>query len=83
MNLSEQYKSSVKSAAKQLLDVNKAKASEMDCDKLRNCVQQALNFLGLSADEDDLKDLVHDLEYEVSIRHTTGSVIYNDYENDR
>lgn len=82
MNLSEQNKSAVKSAAKQLLDVKKAKASEMDCDKLQKYVEQALMFLGLNADDDDLNDLVHDLEYEVSVRHTTGSVIYNDYENE-
>lgn len=81
MKLTETHKNAVKSTAKQLIDVKGDKTADLDSNKLEQYINDALSFLGLNADNDEMKDLIQDLEYEVSVHHTTGSVIYNDYEN--
>lgn len=81
MRLNEEQRSAVKSSAKQLLEVQKKKTKELDAAMLLSYVNRALSFLGLESDDEDIKDLVHDLEYEVSVRHTKGSAIFNDYES--
>ena len=80
MILSEEQKSAIKSSAKQLLEIKKGTVKELNASMLHDYVKRALSFLGLVGDDDDIKDLVNDLEYEVSVRHTQGSAIFNDYE---
>lgn len=81
MKLNEEQKMAIKSSAKQLLNIKKAKASDLDSNALKDYISQAMLFLGLVGDSEDIKDLVHDLEYEVSVLHTKGSAIFNDYDN--
>lgn len=80
MILSEEQKSAIKSSAKQLLEIKKGTVKELNASMLHDYVKRALSFLGLVGDDDDIKDLVNDLEYEVSVRHTQGCAIFNDYE---
>lgn len=80
MILSEEQKSAIKSSAKQLLEIKKGTVKELNASMLHDYVKRALSFLGLVGDNDDIKDLVNDLEYEVSVRHTQGCAIFNDYE---
>lgn len=80
MILSEEQKSAIKSSAKQLLEIKKGTVKELNTSMLHDYVKRALSFLGLVGDDDDIKDLVNDLEYEVSVRHTQGCAIFNDYE---
>lgn len=81
MKLNEEQKMAIKSSAKQLLNIKKAKTSDLDSYSLKEYINQAMLFLGLNGDDDDTADLVHDLEYEVSVLHTKGSAIFNDYDN--
>lgn len=81
MLLNDEQKMAIKSSAKQLLNIKKAKASNLDLYSLKEYISQAMQFLGLDGDNDDISELVHDLEYEVSVRHTKGSAIFNDYDN--
>lgn len=81
MKLNEEQKMAIKSSAKQLLNIKKAKASDLDSSSLQEYISQAMHFLGLTGDKDDIIELVHDLEYEVSVLHTKGSAIFNDYDN--
>lgn len=79
MKLNEEEKSTVKSSAKMLVNVDKTK-TDIDAILLKDYVIRALCFLNMNADSEDITDLVHDLEYEVSVLHTKGSAIFNDYD---
>lgn len=83
MKLSEETKSSVKSITKQHLNIlNQEKGVDLDIDELRRHILMTLNFIGKSdADEEDIKELVNDLQYEVSIRHTKGCAIFSNYDS--
>lgn len=79
MKLTEEQKSSIKSISKQSLDFQK-KDKEIDLTTLKDVVNRTLFFLGFKADDEDIEELVHDMEYEVSVKHTKGSAIFSDYE---
>ncbi|MFV0545152.1 MAG: Z1 domain-containing protein [Bacteroides sp.] len=79
MKLNEDEKSIVKGSAKALINANKSR-TDIDALILKNYVIKALSFLGMDADSEDISDLVHDLEYEVSVLHTKGRAIFNDYD---
>ena len=83
MKLSEETKTSIKSITKQSLDLAKQnKLCDIDIDTMRQYVKSTFVFLGLTdVNQEDIDELVHDLEYEVSIHHTNGCAIFNDYDS--
>lgn len=78
--LSEQQKNVIKSMCKQMLDLIQKKQTDLDATTLKNVVAQMIATIGLEGSTSDINDMVRDLEYEVSVRHTKGCAIFNDYE---
>ena len=78
--LSEQQKNEIKSMCKNKLYLQEQKKEDLDATTLKNVVTEVLSFTGLEASDEDVNDMVRDLEYEVSVRHTKGCAIFNDYE---
>lgn len=78
--LSEQQKSIIKSMCKQMLDLKQQEKKEIDTTILKKVVAQMLAITGIEGSSDEINDMVRDLEYEVSVRHTKGCAIFNDYE---
>lgn len=58
MLLNNEQKMAIKSSAKQLLNIKKAKASDLDLYSLNEYISQAMQFLGLDGDNDDISELV-------------------------
>lgn len=83
MKLSEETKTSIKSITKQRLDLAKQnKLCDIDIETMREYVKNTFVFLGLTdVNQEDIDELVHDLEYEVSIHHTKGCAIFNVYDS--
>lgn len=82
-NLSEQQKNGIKSMCKQMLDLEQQQKKELDTTTLKMVVVKILTMTGLEGSNEEINDMVRDLEYEVSVRHTKGCAIFNDYEAKR
>ncbi len=78
--LSEQQKNGIKSMCKQMLDLEQQQKKELDTTTLKMVVAKILTITGLECSNEEINDMVRDLEYEVSVRHTKGCAIFNDYE---
>lgn len=74
-NLSEQQKNGIKSMCKQMLDLEQQQKKELDTTTLKMVVVKILTMTGLEGSNEEINDMVRDLEYEVSVRHTKG-VLY-------
>lgn len=81
MALSSEQKMNVRRMAKTLIEARTDGQKSLDRDGLAMKVAEVLGFIGLSADEAEKNEIVGELEYEVSVRHTTGSAIFSDYDN--
>ena len=81
MKLTEKNKTAVKVTTKNLINIEKEQGSTINTERLYFYIRRSLDFLGLEHDDEDVECIAHDLEYEVSIFHTKGSVIFNDYDS--
>lgn len=81
MALNSNQKMMVRQTTKQLINAQSSSLPDIDKAGLNKKVEETLRFLGMSADATDISDIVAELEYEVSVKHTTGSVIYNSYDD--
>lgn len=83
MKLTEEIKNSIKSITKQSLELAKqSKLNDVDVDTMYQYVKNTFAFLGITdVNKEDVDDIVHDLEYEVSVHHTMGCLIYNNYDS--
>lgn len=82
MALNENQKNNVKIITRALINLDMQKTQDLNITKLAEYVRLGLATSHLDGDKDDIADIVQALEYEVSVQHTTGSAIFDDYGTD-
>lgn len=80
MKLSEQQRIDASVISRRMISAKYGDKSEIERELLVSTVQYALAMFP-PYDDEDVEAIVRDLEYEVSVRHTKGVAIYNDYDS--
>lgn len=81
MQLNESQISDLVVMTKRLLALSYGENCEVEPHILVSTVKRALDIPQLHYDNDDVTAVIKTLEYEVSVHHTKGVAIYNDYDS--